>query len=631
MRRAALLALALAGALCAGGAEAAKAPASRADGIKDPDTKAWWKIAEALSGDAMEGRDTGSAGYDRAADQVVKLYQAAGLKPAGDNGSWFQVFKVHESRVESEGTWLKVRQGNAAVDLHFLKDVTVRATDQLVPDLDAPMTFRGYCAPKDLEGVQGKVVVCFNTKRQGLPSAGQRVSAAGAAGAAGLVQVDDPYFTIEPPRWPAAYARSVTIAATPAPAAAAMPVVTMAADVFKAVAQGSGQDIDAVLKAGGAKQPLTAFDLPGRLQAQFSLSRRDYTTKNVLGVLPGRDAALKDQVLVLSAHLDGYGYGEPVAGDNLYNGTLDDAAYVGTLIRFADKHRGKPMRRTVLFAAFTGEEKGLLGAHWFVDHPTVPKAAIVADINLDQLRPLFPLDLLTELAVDDTTLGKTARSVATPMGIAIQPDPEPERTLLTRADHWPFMQAGIPGTGFIFGYRPGTEAERRYRLWYETRYHRPQDDLTQPMDFDAAGKFNRFFYALAERVADADDKPACRRQDADRDARLRRGHHAHRHRGRRDRARRQAGLGRQRQVRQPEGPARPAAGRPHVRGPPRRLLPAGGERPDPGRHPQARRPERLQERGARGAGRLHRQERRRRPIGPSRRPSGRRRTASGSP
>jgi Zn-dependent M28 family amino/carboxypeptidase len=282
----------------------------------------------------------------------------------------------------------------------------------------------------------------------------------------------------------------------------------MAADVFKVVAEGSGQDIGAVLKAGGARQPLKSFDLPGRLVAHFKVTTRDFTAKNVLGVLPGRDPALKDQTLVLSAHLDGYGYGEPVAGDNLYNGTLDDAAYVGTLIRFADRHKGRPLRRTVLFAAFTGEEKGLLGARWFVGHPTVAKASIVADINLDQLRPLFPLNLLTELAVDDTTLGQSARAVARGMGIAIQPDPEPERSLLTRADHWPFMQAGIPGTGFIFGYKPGTEAERRYRQWYEVRYHRPQDDLTQPMDFDAAGKFNRFFYALAESVADADAKPA---------------------------------------------------------------------------------------------------------------------------
>jgi Zn-dependent M28 family amino/carboxypeptidase len=501
----ALTALILAG-LAAGGGPSSKAWAAppRSAAIEDPDTKAWWQIAEALSSDAMEGRDTGSPGYDRAADLVVARFKAAGLKPAGDNGGWFQSFPVHESRVESPGTSFSV---DKQTPLKFLQQIAVRPTDQLPATLNNPMTFRGYCGPSDLADVAGKVVVCFNTKRAGLPSAGQRLQGAAAAGAAGVIQVDDPYFSIEPPRWPAAYARSVAIAGAPAPAASALPVMSASAEAFKILSAGSGQDADAVLKAGGAKQPLAAFDLKGRLVAQFHLTKRDYTAKNVIAVLPGRDPALKSQYLALTAHLDGYGYGEPVKGDGLYNGALDDAAYVGTLIRFADKHRAKPLRRSIVFGVFTGEEKGLLGAHWFVDHPTVPKAAIVADLNLDQLRPLFPLEILTELAVDDTSLGTTARAVAASMAIRIQPDPEPERALLTRADHWPFMQAGIPGTGFIFGYVAGTQAERRYREWYQVRYHRPQDDLTQPMDFQAAGKFNRFFYKLAESVADAEERP----------------------------------------------------------------------------------------------------------------------------
>jgi hypothetical protein len=501
--RPALTTLVLAG-IFAGGAWAAP----RSAGIKDPDTKAWWQIAETLSSDAMEGRDIGSPGHHRAALVVAARFKAAGLKPAGDNGTYFQTFPVHESRVETAGTSFRIlRDGGPALPLVFLQQISVRPTDELPPSVDAPLVFRGYCGGGDVADTRGKVVVCFNTKRAGLPSAAVRVQSAQAAGAAGLIQVDDPYFTIEPPRWPAAYARTVTIAGSPTPAAPSLPVMTLSADAFKAMLAGSGQDAEAILKQGGAKQPLPAFDIPGRLQAQFHLTRRDFKAENVLAVLPGRDPKLAAEHLVLSAHLDGYGYGEPVNGDGLYNGALDDAAYVGTLIRFADKHKGQPLRRSVVFAAFTGEEKGLLGAHWFVDHPTVPKASIVADINLDQLRPLFPLEILTELAVDDTTLGRTAREVAATMAIRIQPDPEPERGLLQRADHWPFMQAGVPATGFIFGYEPGTEAERRYREWYQVRYHRPQDDLTQPMDFEAAGKFNRFFYRLSETVADADARP----------------------------------------------------------------------------------------------------------------------------
>jgi Zn-dependent M28 family amino/carboxypeptidase len=228
-------------------------------------------------------------------------------------------------------------------------------------------------------------------------------------------------------------------------------------------------------------------------------------------VLPGSDPALKDEYVVIAAHPDGYGYGTPVKGDNLYNGALDDAAYVALLLQYADDVKAGKLprpKRSVLICAFTGEEKGLLGSTWFVEHPTVPKDKLVADINLDQLRPLFPLKILTVPGIDLTSLGKIAREVASAQHIELRDDREPERNLLHRADNWPFLRAGIPAIGFVFGFDPGTESERRYREWYEVRYHRPQDDVTQPMDFDAARDFNQFFYKLTDAVADTPEKPA---------------------------------------------------------------------------------------------------------------------------
>lgn len=477
--------------------------------IQDPDTRAWWEIAEHLSSDAMEGRDTGSPGYDRAAAWVIARLKAAGLKPAGDNGGWTQTFPVHEAKVESEGTQIAIVAADGTrTPLRFLHDVTVRAADDLPARLDAPLAFAADCRAEDLAGARGKVAVCFNTRRTGRTSGGERVRNAQAAGAVGLIQVDDPYFTIEPPRWPAAYARSVGIADGTPDADGGFPVMVLNAEALPRLIAGSGQNAAALLKAGGTGAPAPAFDIPARLAATFKVTTRDYTASNVLALMPGADPELKGEIVALSAHLDGYGYGEPVDGDSLYNGTLDDAAYVGTLIRFAERHKGKPLKRSVLLAVVTGEEKGLLGSRWFVAHPTVPKDALVADLNLDQLRPLYPLTLLTVAAIDESTLGDTARALAAAQGIRTQADPEPERNLLRRSDHWPFMQIGVPATGFIFGVEPGTEAEARYREWYRTRYHRPQDDIGQPMDFEAAGAFNRFFYALAETVADAPQRPA---------------------------------------------------------------------------------------------------------------------------
>jgi len=94
------------------------------------------------------------------------------------------------------------------------------------------------------------------------------------------------------------------------------------------------------------------------------------------------------------------------------------------------------------------------------------------------------------------------------MGIELRPDREPERGLIRRADNFPFLRIGVPAISFVFGYDPGTDAERRYREWYDVRYHRPQDDVTQPMNFEAAAKFNQFFYKLTEAVASAPERPA---------------------------------------------------------------------------------------------------------------------------
>lgn len=495
-------------------ATATASGASRTGEIEDADTAAWWRATEALSGDAMEGRDTGSPGYDRAAKLLAERFAAAGLRPAGENGTWFQPLRLREVAVDGLGEGgggTRIRVGR--VPLRFLHDITLRPSAGMPRRIDAPLAFRGYCAAQALGDVRGKVVLCYGWRRDtragaGLTTAAERMAAVAAAGAAGIVTIADPGFTVEPMRWPVAYARTVAPVEAPPPASDRLLVATLNPDALARVLDGSGRDAAALLRTGSAGAPLAPFDLVTRFDATIASRQRTIVSANVLGVLPGRDPRLRAEYLIVSAHLDGYGRGAAVAGDGLYNGALDDAAYVALLQRLAERRHGAGYRRSVLFAAFTGEEKGLLGATAFVAAPTVPRAQIVADINLDQLRPIFPLDLLTVHALGDTTLGDAVRATAARSGIAVQRDPEPERNLLRRADHWPFLAAGIPATGFVFGYRAGTEAERRYRQWYETRYHKPQDDLGQPIDWAAAARFNAFFYALVERVADDDAAPA---------------------------------------------------------------------------------------------------------------------------
>jgi hypothetical protein len=480
---------------------------------KDPDTLAWWHTTEALSNDAMEGRDTGTAAYQRAADYVATRFKQAGLQPAGDSGTYFQTVPMHEVAVDPAATsFALIRNAGGETPIAFLQQITLAPATNIPAETLAPLTFRGYCGQDSMQDIAGKIVVCFGTQRQGLPSGGERVANARAGRALGLINVDDPFFTIEPPRWPYAYARTVALGPPPPQPSSLHGLLVMRMDstLLASFLQGTQKDASAILAAGGHKQPLPSFEIPAKLRVHLKTTQRTYSSPNILAVLPGSDPVLKNQYIVIAAHLDGYGFGTPVLGDNLYNGALDDAAYVALLIQFAgDLHaHPQPLKRSVLFCAFTGEEKGLLGSTYFVAHPTIPIPELAADINLDQLRPLFPLHILTALAVDDTTLGASARQVGASMGIEIRPDREPERGLLRRADHAPFLRAGVPAIGFIFGYDPGTDAEKRYRTWYQIQYHRPQDDLTQPIDFAAAAKFDHFFYTLTETLANDPTRPS---------------------------------------------------------------------------------------------------------------------------
>ena len=460
----------------------------------DRDAAAWWATTAQLSNDAMEGRDTGSSAYLRAANIVASKFAAAGLKPAGENGTWFQRVPMHELAVARAA----FRVGNRP--LVFLHDLTISPTEGMPRRIDAPLAYGGYCGAASLNDVHGKVVICHGTHRAGLPSAAQREAAVRAAGAAGMLTIADPGFTVEPPRWPYAYARTVTLASDPRKIDPFVRM-TLNADSLGKLLAGSGRNAAALIAAGSAGRPLPSFAVPMHLRADLTIRERDIASPNVIAFLPGSDPKLANQAIVLSAHLDGYGYGEPVNGDRIYNGTLDDAAYVALLIRLAERRHGQPFRRPILFAA--GDRRGERAARLALVRPA-HRPSPVPHRRRHQPRPVAPD--LSARAADGACARRHDPRRRRPSRCAVsasqvQHDPEPERNLLRRSDQWPFMQAGIPATAFVFGYRPGSRSEQIYRQWYRTGYHKPQDDLNQPMDWKAAADFNRFFYALVERVA----------------------------------------------------------------------------------------------------------------------------------
>jgi Zn-dependent M28 family amino/carboxypeptidase len=273
---------------------------------------------------------------------------------------------------------------------------------------------------------------------------------------------------------------------------------------------GTGHTLDEIVAAAEARKPLPRFPLPGRLKVKTAVKRGEVESQNIAAVFTGSDPKLKDEYVVQSAHIDHLGVGVPIKGDPIFNGAMDNAAGVATILDIAAhlKESGTKTKRSILFVVVTGEEKGDLGSDYFARHPTVPGKSMVADINTDMFLPLYPLKLLTVPGLEESTLGDDLRVVAQQMGVRVQPDPQPARNIFIRSDQYSFVKQGIPAIFPGFGNEKGSKEEEIENKWLAERYHAPSDDLNQPVDKQAAGEFNELIERLLIRVANADAKPA---------------------------------------------------------------------------------------------------------------------------
>ena len=466
-------------------------------------TKRWWSHIVALSNDSMRGRDTGSPEHRAAQEYVVQKLERNGVKAAGEKG-FFQSVPLRSLRMAGDRSSAKLTVSGHDRALAWLKDIAGPTATGLPPSLSGPLVFAGSGNAAGLRA-QGAILVRLNAPRLlGLPAPPELPQ--GVIASLGIDSVLGP----EPSRWPAQNAVALTLADGDLPSARGVPAFRFNPASAEVLFEGSGHSYKEVLDLATAGNPVPSFELKGTLALTMAFDEATLASDNVIGVLPGSDPALAGQHIVISAHIDGYGLGTPWDKDGIYNGAFDDAAYVATLIDFAERLRetGTKLRRPLLFAIFTGEEKGLLGSRYYTKHLTVPREQLAANVNLDQLRPIFPLHALTMHSVDDSTLGDAARAIASAMGITIQKDPEPLRNLVRRSDNFLFLEIGVPATGFVFGYKPGTSDEVAYRRWYQDRYHTPKDDLDQPWVPEAAAKFNDFFAKLVTTLANADTAPA---------------------------------------------------------------------------------------------------------------------------
>jgi hypothetical protein len=492
-----------------------------------PDGRRWWSYVQYLADDKLEGRETGSAGHRKAAAFVAGEFERAGLKPAGTEG-YIQPVRFHTRRLKDMESSLTLVRNGESEELVLGEDAIIGTRIDPAPSVDAQLVFAGYAltVPEmqydDLAGqdLRGKIVVYINGGPANIPgplrahyqSADERGRFLERAGVIGTIGIPNPHHMDLP--W-----QRVALGSRLPSMSLADPALEQQFGLkFTAVVNpeqagkwfaGSGHSFDDLVALADAGKPLPHFPLHASISARVSVERGEVESQNVAGILPGSDPVLKDQYVVLSAHLDHLGIGEPINGDRIYNGAMDNASGVATLIDIAESlNEAKPkLRRSLLFVAVTGEEKGLLGSKYFAAHPTVKPSTMVADLNVDMFLPLFPLHSVTVYGLNESDLGEDIRTVARARGVRVQDDQEPERNIFIRSDQYSFIRRGIPALAMKVGYEKGSPEEKIAKTWLKERYHAPADDLKQPVDLECAARFNDLFRALAEAVADRTERP----------------------------------------------------------------------------------------------------------------------------
>jgi Zn-dependent M28 family amino/carboxypeptidase len=475
----------------------------------------------------MEGRNTGSPAHKRAAEYVAAQFKAAGLEPAGTSG-YIQPVAFRTRRIVEEQSSLTLVRDGKAESLALGKDANISMRADSVASIDAPLVFAGYGlniperGMNDFAGldVKGAIVVYIAATPKSLPgplqahfgSAAERWATYKTKGAIGTISIANPKTTEIP------WERSTLARLQPAMSLADPSLdevsgqklaVTMNPAHADKLLAGSGHTFSELLALVDSGKDVPRFKLAVRLKATTKVEHSEVESQNVAGIMRGSDPSRQNDYVVLSAHLDHLGVGEPINGDKIYNGAMDNASGVAAILEVAAKmhEAGAKPARSILFLAVTGEEKGELGSRYFAAHPTVPRSSIIANLNTDMFLPLFPLRMLMVLGLDESDLGQDIRATAKELGIAVQADPEPQRNRFVRSDQYSFIKFGIPALAMKVGYEENSPEAAIAAKWTAERYHAPSDDLNQPVDLPAADKFVEVLQKLALRVANRNDRP----------------------------------------------------------------------------------------------------------------------------
>jgi Zn-dependent M28 family amino/carboxypeptidase len=480
-----------------------------------------------LADDMLEGREAGTRGYDLAARYVASQFAGLGLTP-GNDGSWYQEVRFGRSTA-AEGARLTVGNQSFASGEGFIFTPGVQSQPL---NVEAPLVFVGYGIDAPTQGhddyrgldVRGKVVVMLAGLPEGLRSdvsahlGSGRAQMAAARGAIGAIVLRPEAAAAQAPmsRLAGFAGRPATtwVNEAGAPGAPHQQLRFTAigdAPLAQTLFAGSRRSWAQVAADVAAKRRPAGFALRPRVRAERTAETTNFTSPNVVAIIPGSDPALATEYVVLMGHLDHIGVlpaaeGADPSVDRINNGAMDNATGIATLIEVARKFSdpaNRP-RRPILLVASTAEEKGLLGASFLANNPIVD-GRIVGVVNLDMPILTYDFEDVVAFGAEHSEMGPMVERAARSMNVALSEDPLPEQGLFTRSDHYPFVQAGIPSVFLMTGFRNGGEA--KFKGFLGGNYHSPRDQLTQPFSWRAGARFAELNFRIARELANTPTAP----------------------------------------------------------------------------------------------------------------------------
>ena len=480
-----------------------------------------------LSHDLLEGRGTGQRGGDIAAEYIATQFAEYGLKPAGDNGSYLQKVPLVGITTLAETQFTLLPKQGAAMNLKPLDEyVAYDQTQQPQSDVDAEIVYVGYGieAPEynwdDYKGmdVRGKVLLMLVNeppsddvkffKGKALTYYGRwtyKYEEAARKGAVGVILIhkeDMASYPWEVVRNSNSGEKSYLKLEGPVLKVASW----IQLEVARKLAAASGLDLDKMM-ADARSREFHPVDLGAKLKAHMVSKVRHFESNNVVAILPGSDRKLNGEAVMYTAHYDHLGVRPDMPGDNIYNGAVDNATGCGILIEMARAFSVAKDRpgRSLIFAAVTAEEQGLLGSEYLGKHPPVPAGKIALDLNFDALAPIGAPEEVEVSGAERTTFYPWVQAMAKEFRLAIRPDAHPEAGHFYRSDHFSLARVGIPA----FSINEGTKFKGHDEAWglaqdkdyVENHYHQPSDEYHPDMDFVGDAAMARFGFALGWEAA----------------------------------------------------------------------------------------------------------------------------------